>query len=374
MDGIENILLIGNGFDLAHGLPTKYSDFLEYYIQLNSTKYQERLMRYDSLPPEFELLWEITKKRIGGLGMVDGPTAKFVGYTKDNIWLDYFVELYIRRLSGENWIDFEREVSLIIQSFDSGNFHQEQALSSYRYMKDLNPLAAQKINLFIDVIWNKNQKKNVKNKFEPETLTIGAFREILFQELQNLICGLELYLIHVVEVCKVAPIEQIQDINPFYVISFNYTHTAAKIFEEAEVTYIHGECSDASTIDTNNMIIGIDDYGRSEDDYTDYAVFKKYVQRIQKRTDKGKLDQLAFVYSTKYRLHIYGHSLDITDKDVLKDILMYTNIEQVIVYCMNKSAEGQYIANLVNIIGKQEVVSRYNSGALEFQFISKDGD
>jgi hypothetical protein len=25
-----NILVVGNGFDLAHGLPTKYSDFLEF--------------------------------------------------------------------------------------------------------------------------------------------------------------------------------------------------------------------------------------------------------------------------------------------------------------------------------------------------------
>ncbi len=25
-----NILVIGNGFDLAHGLPTKYGDFLEF--------------------------------------------------------------------------------------------------------------------------------------------------------------------------------------------------------------------------------------------------------------------------------------------------------------------------------------------------------
>ena len=25
-----NILVIGNGFDLAHGLPTKYTDFLDF--------------------------------------------------------------------------------------------------------------------------------------------------------------------------------------------------------------------------------------------------------------------------------------------------------------------------------------------------------
>lgn len=27
-----NILVIGNGFDLAHGLPTKYGDFLEWIV------------------------------------------------------------------------------------------------------------------------------------------------------------------------------------------------------------------------------------------------------------------------------------------------------------------------------------------------------
>ena len=27
-----NILLIGNGFDLAHGLPTKYTDFLKWIL------------------------------------------------------------------------------------------------------------------------------------------------------------------------------------------------------------------------------------------------------------------------------------------------------------------------------------------------------
>lgn len=26
-----NILVIGNGFDLAHGLPTTYSDFLKFF-------------------------------------------------------------------------------------------------------------------------------------------------------------------------------------------------------------------------------------------------------------------------------------------------------------------------------------------------------
>ena len=30
-----NILVIGNGFDLAHGLPTKYTDFLKFVEVIN---------------------------------------------------------------------------------------------------------------------------------------------------------------------------------------------------------------------------------------------------------------------------------------------------------------------------------------------------
>lgn len=35
-----NILVIGNGFDLAHGLPTKYGDFLDFILILRSNSKQ----------------------------------------------------------------------------------------------------------------------------------------------------------------------------------------------------------------------------------------------------------------------------------------------------------------------------------------------
>ena len=40
-----NILVVGNGFDLAHGLPTKYSDFLD-FITLYITKYHSDWVRW----------------------------------------------------------------------------------------------------------------------------------------------------------------------------------------------------------------------------------------------------------------------------------------------------------------------------------------
>lgn len=37
-----NILVIGNGFDLAHGLPTKYTDFLDWVVGEYNRYYRMR--------------------------------------------------------------------------------------------------------------------------------------------------------------------------------------------------------------------------------------------------------------------------------------------------------------------------------------------
>lgn len=38
-----NILVIGNGFDLAHGLPTKYTDFLEFCKMVSKIYEDEKI-------------------------------------------------------------------------------------------------------------------------------------------------------------------------------------------------------------------------------------------------------------------------------------------------------------------------------------------
>ena len=57
-----NILVLGNGFDLAHNLPTRYTNFLEYVIEQRD-------------------LGEVEHTRIYDL-------------VRKNIWIDYFVRLY----------------------------------------------------------------------------------------------------------------------------------------------------------------------------------------------------------------------------------------------------------------------------------------
>ena len=39
-----NIIIIGNGFDLAHGLPTKYNDFLKFIQAFKSITNNQQIM------------------------------------------------------------------------------------------------------------------------------------------------------------------------------------------------------------------------------------------------------------------------------------------------------------------------------------------
>ena len=82
------------------------------------------------------------------------------------------------------------------------------------------------------------------------------------------------------------------------------------------------------------MVLGIDEYLPEEDrdSGTDYAIFKKYGQRIRKQTDTSYIDMEKEIVdlrttdltrcgngnkTTMVNIHIYGHSLDFTDKDIL---------------------------------------------------------
>lgn len=51
LGGMNRIIVVGNGFDLAHGIPTSYKDFIEWYwsqrIKLLRTFKSLRLSRLE---------------------------------------------------------------------------------------------------------------------------------------------------------------------------------------------------------------------------------------------------------------------------------------------------------------------------------------
>lgn len=63
-----------------------------------------------------------------------------------------------------------------------------------------------------------------------------------------------------------------------------------------------------------------------------------------------------------YELYIFGHSLDKTDKDILKLLICNRNVQTKIYYYResndDKKELGKLIRNLVQVIGADELVKR----------------
>ena len=172
--GDMKILMIGNGFDLEHGLPTKYTDFLDYIITFRG--YYARVYQGQAKPrcdadkgDYFEKLFSDKKNHY--------KVEALQAMTKDNLWIDYFIKVREQHLKNkENWIDFESEISRIVQDLDE---FQKIAGSSSRTEEYYH------------------YKEKLREILEQEDLTPEAIPKTidkLMLELNKLICALEIYL------------------------------------------------------------------------------------------------------------------------------------------------------------------------------------
>ncbi len=399
-----NILVIGNGFDLAHELPTKYTDFLEFCkrvfpiydaenrrIDLYPFYQQKFLFDWnfnkeikEALKNAFKSRQGITVERNQSQIQTDYPRLEEMYlFIKDNIWIEYFFQCNMYQ--KENWIDFESEISDVIQSLDD---------DMKLYGLDSN----------IQCISNKFL--NEKYYDLRAELTYKMLRNTLLNDLNRLIRALEIYLCEYVEKIDTKVISpDIKDIAiqinpnthaalPAKVISFNYTNTFERLYDKGkniEYDFIHGKADINNTIESNNMVLGIDEYlgKKRRNKAVEFIAFKKFYQRIHKQTGcryKEWIDKIKREYEDflrikearekrnvmtecqQHNLYIFGHSLDVTDKDILRDLILNDNVHTTIFY-HNKDAMGQQIANLVKVIGQKELIKRTGGSTKTIEFV-----
>lgn len=389
-----NILLIGNGFDLAHGLPTKYTDFLEFIKMIKIIK--EQNIFNDAVAISKAGCNEDNKKlhkdiRLTILGKANSKklaldSKKLLECIHNNFWIDYFLQCPMYQ--KENWIDFESEISKVIQNIDTD-------------MKDndlkLDDGASVVSNFYLEKFFHKQLPSAVLDYGQKvQIITFKEIRDILYQDLIRLIRAFEIYLCEYVEKIEIEKFsDEIKNCGIDHVISFNYSHTYQKFYGKSKnikYDYIHGETCSDNTIETNNMVLGIDEYLHkdSKDKEIDFIAFKKYFQRIYKETGSeyknwiGEIESTRYAnevalreqfpkqipyekFNSKHRLFIFGHSLDITDKDILRDLILNDNMYTTIYY-LNKSVMGQQIANLVKVIGQDELIRRTGGSTKTIEF------
>ena len=158
--------------------------------------------------------------------------------------------------------------------------------------------------------------------------------------------------------------QQIENIKPDYVINFNYTNTYELYgINRDDVCYIHGSVQD------DNMVIGIRDIDEKN---IDSIYFKKFFQRIQKHTAVIQWNKFGEVHSLSDPIrdactYFFGHSLSNTDGDIIRNI--YDNSQKIVVFYLNKPNKKDYeqkVINLIDTLGKDNVIQGMYSGKIEF--------
>ena len=391
-----NIMLIGNGFDIHYNLPTKYHNFLHvvdflqnYYDDsmttvgavFNDARFHGRDKFIDGSYSSYKDIYDQTP-------LPSDEITQLIALAKTNLWYNYLLSTYNKDVG---WIDFEKEISTVCSYFEklfesktrrfsadskelSVFYDNSQESAAYRY------IIFEKFDFFLHPnLYRRNEI--VTNKvgqpiFSPEfsrkvipdyylNVPFGSDNLVLNTEkivatlsaqLESLSEMLIIYLRSFVEnVCdKLVGSEIIRPLGlPVdNVITFNYTNTYEKLDESANVIHIHG-CLD------DKIVLGINPDCNDNLDTVDttFIAFKKYFQRTISGTDLPYLDFIKTIRSPDssienefVHLYVFGHSLDVTDSDIIKDL--FASSDEITILCHSNTAVGSYIANLIKIFGK----------------------
>lgn len=99
--------------------------------------------------------------------------------------------------------------------------------------------------------------------------------------------------------------------------------------------------------------------------------FRKYYQCIQKESDYSYRRLLKEISENIY--YVWGHSLDETDGDILKEILLNSDKDKFIIFYYAVSSRDVLIRNLISILGTEVFTKFYHNQKIVFEKIN-EGD
>lgn len=326
----NNLLIIGNGFDLEHDLKTHYTDFFD-TINNNVSSKNEIILNNNKYLIE------------------------------DNHLLLYLLEEYKQnKLQGNNWIDIETELKKIISLIEEINVN--------KFIDNMNYYIGGNEYTIIDKIQSKSSYY-FKNCLFPFIIGNNYYKyinehynisiKILEKDLNELTNMLRDYLLEQ-DISNLTKTKDISDIDYkiTHVLSFNYTDTFRQLYSDIDddkIDFIHG------SLNKNNLVLGINETLTEDtaNKIIDTVYFKKYFQRIYKKTDYKYIDWLDHVnFDTVY---IHGHSLDESDKEILEKIInsvLKKDTSTVKIFYYDEKHYRQEVTNLIKVLGK-DVFQKY---------------
>ncbi len=348
---MNRLVLIGNGFDLAHGMKTSYYDFIFDYINSAFVKakkdyhYSDELfdIKYNHRYDRGELLFEnmtdfknhlndFEKKKVYAgtqYGKEITKTPKIYEWFIKN---KFFQKLVLECCDLE-WVDIENEYYIaLLEILHNTKFDMHAKSASVCELNNVFKFLIIKLGEYFEKI--------KMHDFNPELLDL--FTESINKE----------------EIFRALP-ESERRLESLMILNFNYTSTHEvyqnwykQAFNNNTISnYIHGKLKSP----LNPIIFGFgdeadDNYKLIENDKSDG--FLEYVKTFAylKTTNYKKL--LNFIDLAPYQIHVLGHSCGLSDRTLLKMIFEHENCLSIKIFYHEREDGSNNFTSLTQAISR----------------------
>ena len=368
---MNRIVLIGNGFDLAHGLKTSYADFINWYWE----QWRDRLIKSKSQIEcdklcSFNIHSDFYHNTLGGLinyyssQWCEKKAYEFVNFICNNLLeIEVIFSPLIKRIKEsvekKNWVDIEADYYDLLKdclknnsTIEVSKLHEHFAYLQEKLIEYLLEIQVKSTNKDIVLSSIKEKIYEPISKYDIAISAQEQFGEFMAERANgDKICDVINYYEDEASILKGMTIHNIRTYqkglfinneiwnhlnhkNPVLVpdniliVNFNYTNIASlylspRIREHFQLNNIHG------TLDNpQSVIFGYGDeldkhYKELEElndnEYLNNIKSIKYLEATNYR------NLLNFIESAPFQIYIMGHSCGNSDRTLLNTLFEHEN-------------------------------------------------
>lgn len=311
---MNRLILIGNGFDLAHKIESSFNDFIEWYLAKvynaflsNDYEYSDELFSLTRIyEGYFPALTPITanqaKQKFIELNKYPKSIFMQVNPLFDNIF---------SKSNNLKWVDIEMEYFTFFAEIRDNVNKKKQSDEDIDILNDqFDYLRSQ----FLEYL--HEQQDNFVNDFA-KTELVQCFTE------------------------PINPKENDDKPNDIHFLNFNYTRTLEAYVAETSkiipstINYIHGNLDGSK----GEPIFGYGDemdkkFAEFEHD-NDNRLFK-HIKSFGYLKNSNYANLLRFIEAEDFQVHIYGHSCGLSDRTMLHEIFEHKRCKSIKIFFHEK--------------------------------------
>jgi len=342
---MNRLVIVGNGFDLAHGLKTSYADFMFDYLKTAILAATEKRGFNDKLL-NIQYQHGVVSDNNSWIDSAENYTHLKEVATNRRYWFKFHSSLFEKMLSGDinkNWVDIEKEYYLeLIKIFNTNSGTNDLVVSLNEEMIVIR-------NLLIDYL------KRTCSDFNVQTLDHKSILDLLKGNIKN-----------EYQLEAITPKNQIRETR---ILNFNYTHTVSqyvKLLKDSRFSeiQIHGSYDDPRSI-----VFGfgdeLDRHYQDMEDIDDNAYFR-HIKSFGYFQNTEYQSLMKFINSgTPFEVFVLGHSLGLSDRTMFSQIFESKNLYSVKLFYYEKDDGSN------DFIEKTYEISRHfkNKGRMRLKIV-----